>query len=293
MQAHLKSATTLFSSKNRLWKNLAESVVFLNELDSIDVPFENKRQYTDSHHSQHWLQYSDWCFLVYQAFVRPLLSDNNFLNEWSKFRFAEKIVFLCNSISCRIAPNYIIGDEFDIETSAPIVISEFSNMLTRFFNMFDSCQSPLEQAFLIGLAVDTGRSFLNWNDLTNPDIFDCQYSVDKYRIDFVIQSKKPEFKIAIEVDGHTYHEKTVEQAVGDRSRDRHLTRAGWLVVRFHSNEIRNGLSHCVFELGQQYRECKRPGSLERTRRYFERQKQRYFMNQKVVLRNEDSADGET
>ena len=43
--------------------------------------------------------------------------------------------------------------------------------------------------------------------------------------------------IAVEMDGHNFHEKTKEQAASDKSRDRALKAAGWTTVRFTGSEI--------------------------------------------------------
>jgi len=44
-------------------------------------------------------------------------------------------------------------------------------------------------------------------------------------------------RIAVECDGHDYHERTREQAERDRSRDRELQKSGWVVMRFTGREI--------------------------------------------------------
>lgn len=56
------------------------------------------------------------------------------------------------------------------------------------------------------------------------------------RIDFVVEGLDGE-RIAIECDGHDFHERTPEQAERDRSRDRALTLDGWTVLRFTGREI--------------------------------------------------------
>lgn len=54
--------------------------------------------------------------------------------------------------------------------------------------------------------------------------------------------------IAIECDGHDYHERTKEQAASDRSRDRALTADGWRVARFTGSELFGNVAGCVDEL---------------------------------------------
>lgn len=54
--------------------------------------------------------------------------------------------------------------------------------------------------------------------------------------------------VAIECDGHDYHERTKEQAARDKSRDRTLVRDGWRVLRFTGSEIHNYPRECVEEI---------------------------------------------
>lgn len=44
-------------------------------------------------------------------------------------------------------------------------------------------------------------------------------------------------KLAVEVDGHDFHERTKEQAERDRSRDRAMIADGWTVLRFTGREV--------------------------------------------------------
>lgn len=43
--------------------------------------------------------------------------------------------------------------------------------------------------------------------------------------------------IAVELDGHDFHEKTKEQARKDKKRDRTLAAAGWTTLRFTGSEV--------------------------------------------------------
>lgn len=54
--------------------------------------------------------------------------------------------------------------------------------------------------------------------------------------------------IAIECDGHDFHERTKKQASSDRSRDRLLTAEGWRVIRFTGSELYGNVAGCVDEL---------------------------------------------
>jgi hypothetical protein len=54
--------------------------------------------------------------------------------------------------------------------------------------------------------------------------------------------------VAVECDGHDYHERTKTQAAHDRSKDRALTASGWTVVRFTGSELYANAYGCVQEL---------------------------------------------
>lgn len=62
-----------------------------------------------------------------------------------------------------------------------------------------------------------------------------------YRLDFGLfwprSDGKGYIKLAVECDGHDYHEKTKEQARRDKEKDRYLKSHGWEVVRFTGSEI--------------------------------------------------------
>lgn len=66
-----------------------------------------------------------------------------------------------------------------------------------------------------------------------------------FRVDFALLDRTS--RIAIELDGHDFHERTKEQAQRDKARDRALTRAGWRVVRFTGSEVFADANRCFDE----------------------------------------------
>lgn len=68
------------------------------------------------------------------------------------------------------------------------------------------------------------------------------------RMDFAIINAEADVFLAIEVDGHDFHERTKAQAQRDRSRDRALIAAGWTVLRFTGSEVHYNASGCVAEV---------------------------------------------
>lgn len=73
-----------------------------------------------------------------------------------------------------------------------------------------------------------------------------QHPIGKYRVDIAVIAEN--IKLAIECDGHEFHEKTKEQAARDKSRKRFLTSQGWTVIEFTGSEIYNDPFQCVDDI---------------------------------------------
>lgn len=101
-------------------------------------------------------------------------------------------------------------------------------------------ESPIETRLAVHLACFFG---------TKTAIF-AQYEIatpnGNYRLDFAVDPEGS--KIAIECDGHEFHERTKEQAARDKSRDRALQAAGWRVLRFTGSEIFADPGKCASEV---------------------------------------------
>lgn len=72
-----------------------------------------------------------------------------------------------------------------------------------------------------------------------------------YRLDFAILGAL-DVKVAVECDGHEFHEKTKEQASKDKARERALVSAGWLVMRFAGSEIWRDPEGCADQVQLAY-----------------------------------------
>lgn len=73
----------------------------------------------------------------------------------------------------------------------------------------------------------------------------------KYYLDFLLGICLPNNKtinIAVECDGHEFHEKTKTQARHDKQRERALIKEGYTVVRFTGSEIYADPHKCADEL---------------------------------------------
>jgi len=174
-----------------------------------------------------------------------------------------------NTIPFKIAA--IIADEIDnIGERLAFEVSRLSEVAKT--------ESPIEQLFLAAMWTKhastvgvhgSGHGLLLPGDDVNPngwrslaDLLDLDHSclfhfasqivVGDYRVDFLFATQPdrdglPHF-IAVECDGHEFHEKTKEQAARDKRRDRYLVDQGIQVVRFAGSEIWARPSECASEV---------------------------------------------
>lgn len=126
------------------------------------------------------------------------------------------------------------------------------------------CQSPIEKrladALLTDAALLEGKAPLFLMPGAPPPSFvsgdttliiSPQRPIGAYRADFALwfcSSMKP-VRMAVECDGHAFHEKTKEQAQRDKARDRYFVSRGWPVMRFTGSEIHADPAKCASEVG--------------------------------------------
>lgn len=130
------------------------------------------------------------------------------------------------------------------------------------------CESPIELAFLFALVV-AGRQGSCGVVLSFPTscigdleadfqlIIRPQAHVGEYRVDFLLtaqfadaQHRIHEFErpVIIEADGFEFHDKTREQSIRDRKRDRDLQAQGFSVFRYAGSEIWANPFRCAEEV---------------------------------------------
>lgn len=131
-------------------------------------------------------------------------------------------------------------------------------------HIFGKCESPIEVAFaaavvfqhrIIGSGLET--PFESPVDLPSGDhvpvthFFMPQVQFDNYRVDFILGWQNgggdAQMSIAIECDGHDFHERTKEQAQRDKARDRYLATRVAGVLRFTGSEIYQNPIRCANE----------------------------------------------
>jgi len=74
-----------------------------------------------------------------------------------------------------------------------------------------------------------------------------QHRVGRFIVDIAMQRFNGP-KLAVECDGHDYHERTKDQAAYDRYRDRYIASRGWVIARFTGSEIYHDAYGCVQEI---------------------------------------------
>ncbi|UYL93794.1 putative endonuclease [Geobacillus phage vB_GthS_NIIg9.7] len=117
-----------------------------------------------------------------------------------------------------------------------------------------NCESPIEQLLLLHLlGLREHNHFKDFDSDAYVMILpqkEVEYEGNKYRIDIAIEIKfmNKTHLFAIECDGHEFHEKTKEQALRDKKRQRDLTALGYHVIRFTGSEIWHKPSKAAHEV---------------------------------------------
>lgn len=110
------------------------------------------------------------------------------------------------------------------------------------------CESPIEALLLVALFADTDR-FSTPHAADAPWLAVPQSTIrvgdSEYRLDIEVVGEG--LRVAIETDGHDFHERTSDQVIRDNERERALEAAGWRVVRFSGREVRRDPLGCVSE----------------------------------------------
>lgn len=110
----------------------------------------------------------------------------------------------------------------------------------RLAQLWAAAESPIEERLGLHLSVVLPVQVLI------PQLL-VETGAGTFRLDFGVDFAG--HKIAIECDGHEFHERTKEQSTRDKSRDRALTAAGWRILRFTGAEIWKEPERCAAEVG--------------------------------------------
>ena len=135
--------------------------------------------------------------------------------------------------------------ELALKCALEIIIPDYTWML-------EHADSPIEQ--LMGIALV--HAFRDSEATMIQPQVGLAVGKKEYRMDFLIdridcfdERHFPiETSIAVECDGHAFHEKTKEQAARDKSRDRAIQSKGIYVMRFTGSEINKDPMKCALEV---------------------------------------------
>lgn len=106
--------------------------------------------------------------------------------------------------------------------------------------------SDLERVFLVALMfIRPDFTCIGYGgplDLNQQVVLRPQHQCGPYRIDFAVIVPRigvygEEIRIAVECDGHYFHDRTAKKAEKDKQRDRFLSLNGWRVMRFSETEV--------------------------------------------------------
>jgi very-short-patch-repair endonuclease len=174
--------------------------------------------------------------------------------------------------------------------------SEYSARIDDLEAALFLCESPIEVRFLLALICSCAFNDLTiWilNDEELPMYSSSggghgdmllhvrpQLEIGHHRVDFAIEltftetfhqlakmmgDEPPKYlqehvsvKLAVECDGHAFHEKTPEQAKRDKSRDRDLLNNGFPVMRFTGAEIFADPLKCADQVVRDFFEINKP-----------------------------------
>ena len=157
-------------------------------------------------------------------------------------------------------PSEIRATQFyeDAVTKALDVFSKRQRDLVTDDWFLRRCESPLEAAWRVWWHVVTSGAHHASSGRRPHATFQYETVADgqRYRLDVVIQDWNDDGTLvpilAVELDGHTYHERTPGQVAERNTRDRALQMAGWTVLHFSYEEIRTRGLECAIEVFERF-----------------------------------------
>jgi hypothetical protein len=120
------------------------------------------------------------------------------------------------------------------------------------------CESPLEAAWRVWWHVVLSGCSHAASGRRPHATFQHDTVADgrRYRLDVAIHDWNDDGTLkpilAVELDGHTYHERTPTQVAERNARDRALQMAGWTVLHFSYEEIRTRGLDCAIEVFERF-----------------------------------------
>jgi hypothetical protein len=149
-----------------------------------------------------------------------------------------------------------------LDEAAGWIGSVWKQRQVQFLRFFPNhCESPIEGVFLLWWSALGRVHYINENLIELVPQHEVEAGGQRYRLDFAALAPSmvqqaaekwavPRRGVAIELDGHEFHEKTKEQVAYRNQRDRHLISAGWEVIRFSGSELHRRPIECVHQAAQ-------------------------------------------
>ena len=119
---------------------------------------------------------------------------------------------------------------------------------------YENCKSPIEVIFNFAYdLVSFSEGYVGFSLLPQ---YEVATKANKYFVDFaffaedvdgLVDVKNPNFKLAIECDGHEFHEKTKDQVERDNEREYDLKMNGFDVLRFSGSQIYKNPFRCAWQ----------------------------------------------
>lgn len=107
--------------------------------------------------------------------------------------------------------------------------------------VFDRGVTPSDEGYGRGATASTTNWLVDQYSNEYPLTVQRQIFILDWPVDFLISSGLGQYRrrarLVVECDGHNFHERSKEQAMRDRSRDRALQEAGYTVFRFTGAEL--------------------------------------------------------
>lgn len=133
---------------------------------------------------------------------------------------------------------------FETDIESPIEAKLIAELLVARFPYsdfdIDGCNTLSTRLYGAESFSKSGRVFI----IPQHEIAGCRVDVALYVGDNV----GGWIALAIECDGHDFHARTKEQARRDRARDRAITAAGFVPIRFTGSELYRDAASCVLEI---------------------------------------------
>ena len=107
-------------------------------------------------------------------------------------------------------------------------------------------RSPIEQIFLMMWKF---RKIEEEHGLQLAPQKSVRTRTGDYRVDFLITAKQSTtLRLAVELDGHDFHERTKEQVRRDKARERAIVAEEYTILRFSGSEVAQNPSKCIDEI---------------------------------------------